>query len=126
MPAAQEYFQRALSIREHVFASTHPVIASSYVGLASLDRINGNAEKARDLLLAATSIDENAYGVDHPTVARDCSELALSAADLRQWKEAIQWMRRAWAIRVQRYGPRDKRSLSSERWLAKHDSAFAP
>jgi hypothetical protein len=44
---AELLYRRALGIREKVFGSSHPLIADSLLGLASLHRRIGNNKKAK-------------------------------------------------------------------------------
>jgi tetratricopeptide (TPR) repeat protein len=113
--------ERAIAIRKLVFESTHPLLASSYAGLAAIERKAGRLTVARELLLNALEIDERAYGKDHPSVARDCSTLAFVEADDGNIERAQSLMRRAWEIRQLKYGAHHARTESCRRWLATHD-----
>lgn len=68
--------ERALTIRERVLGSDHPLTAATLDDLALLLRANGELAAAGALFERALQIRERALGPDHPDTAMTRGNLA--------------------------------------------------
>jgi Flp pilus assembly protein TadD len=76
LAAAQEYYDRALTIRTATLGEGHPLTAQSLSNLAFLYHDRGDTERALDLSRRVLAIYRTAYPGDHPDIAYSLQNLA--------------------------------------------------
>jgi tetratricopeptide (TPR) repeat protein len=70
---AQQLFNKALALREKILGPNHPYCAKSWLGIAENTRLaHGNDADCEAALKQALTIDEKAFGIDHPDYATAC------------------------------------------------------
>ena len=75
--AARPLYEAALQINEAVFGASHPIVATSLIGLGGLLSAAGEHTTARLLYERALTIRETALGPEHPDVAAIVNNLAV-------------------------------------------------
>ncbi len=73
---AEEFYLKALKIREEVLGTNHPDTATTYNNLALLYRSQGDYQKAEEFYLKALKITEEILGTNHPDTATTYNNLA--------------------------------------------------
>jgi CHAT domain-containing protein/Tfp pilus assembly protein PilF len=104
-PAAREFAQRAVQIKEKALGPDHPDVATSLNNLADLLRATGDYVGARSLYERALAIREMALGPDHLDVAISLNNLAILRFATSDYAEARPLFQRALAIDEKALGP---------------------
>ena len=100
------------------FPSDHPVLASSYSGLAAAEWERGNRSKARELHERAFEIRKNVYELDHPVLAGSYSSLAMIERSEGNLERAREFCLQALDIRENVFEPNHPAIASSCAGLA--------
>src|SRR6202042_632701 len=124
--------QRVLSIRIAALGPEHPIVAHSYVNVATTYFSDGDARAARTYFEDALAIDSKAYGPDSLQSLGAISGLGLALRALGDHAAARASFERALEIATKAYGDRDPRIAELIDHLAdldrderKYDSALA-
>lgn len=99
---AETCAEQALELARKIDEQTEAV---GLTNLAQLLQDTNRLSEAEPLMRRALSIDEQAYGPDHPEVAIDLNNLAGLLQDTNRLSEAEPLMRRALSIDDQSFGP---------------------
>ena len=104
-PAAWQWYERALGIRERMLGPDHPDTATSLSDLARLFYSRAELDAGRPLLERALGIRERMLGPDHPDTAFSLNILAGLLRDQGELGAARPLYERALAIRKWVLGP---------------------
>jgi hypothetical protein len=95
---AEEFFKRALVIREQALGTSHPDVASTLTNLALLYWMQGKYGDAEPLYKGTLVIREQTLGEGHPFVASSLTNLANLYRDQGRYGEAEKFYKRAGEI----------------------------
>ena len=90
---AEDFYERALEIREKVLGQEHPDTATMYNNLAGVYKTQGDYEKAEEYYLKALKILKKILGQEHPDTATTYNNLAgvyKAQGDYRKAEETYQ------------------------------------
>ncbi len=104
-PETRAYVQYAVGIRERVLGPDDPLVATSLVLLANLQREAGDYAAARASHERALAIREKALGPDHLDVARSLNDFGFLLTLFGDNAGAMKLYERALAIRIAKLGP---------------------
>jgi CHAT domain-containing protein/Tfp pilus assembly protein PilF len=102
---AEQFFQRALAIREKALGAEHPSVANTIRNLALLYEDKGDYIKAEPLYQRALAIREKAFGPDRPIVADTLNDLAILYIEKGDYGKVEPLYQRALAIYEKAFGP---------------------
>ncbi|MEK6258898.1 MAG: tetratricopeptide repeat protein [Planctomycetota bacterium] len=114
LATAEEMLERWLGISGRAVATAETTTAMGNLGVIYLKR--GKLGRAEEMFKKALAIDEQAFGVEHPVVARDLNNLAQLFQGTNRQGEAEPLVRRMLAIDEQTYGadhPKVARNLNN-------------
>ncbi|HUK91105.1 MAG TPA: CHAT domain-containing tetratricopeptide repeat protein [Blastocatellia bacterium] len=92
--AAQEYYERALSIREKVYGLNHSDVAANMINLANLYRTEGNLNRALQTHLQALAILERVAGPAQWVTVVSLGNIARTYAMLGDFPNAVKYQAR--------------------------------
>lgn len=95
---AEPLYQQALHVREQSLGPTHPHVATTLDGLATLYQTRGRYPEAESLFLRALTINEQQSGAEHPDTAQSINKLAILYYDQGKDEQAESFYQRALAI----------------------------
>jgi tetratricopeptide (TPR) repeat protein/predicted Ser/Thr protein kinase len=109
---AEQYYRESMQLRRRLLSHNHPETARSchYLGWLLIRR---NPTEAEALLREALAIRRADFPSDHPYVAQNLQLLGSCLVRLQRHKEAIEFLKEAYAIRSKHlpsYVPRDEAS----------------
>ena len=96
---AQEMYERALRIYEHILDPEHPEIAATLDTLATTVASQRRYEQALDLFTRALHIREHTLGPEHPDTAATINGIGLLYSHWRQFEKSQHMYERALRIR---------------------------
>jgi CHAT domain-containing protein len=97
------FLPRALATHENAQGPTHPAVASTLSGLATLSDRNGDIIESEHLLQRALALQEQVLGSSHPDVAHSLEQLAAIAQRQSDSTRAILHLTRAYDIRERHF-----------------------
>ena len=100
---AEDYYRKALKVREDALGFYHEDVASCYVALARLQK-DQPAEIVVDLLAKSVDITETLMGFNHPETAEMYKLMALVYQELNRPREASPWIRKSFVIFITIFG----------------------
>jgi tetratricopeptide (TPR) repeat protein len=110
---AEQYFTKALTIRERTLEQNHPDIAQNLNDLAGVYHHQGMYGQAELLYQQALTMQEQSLGLEHPIIARTLNNLALLNDNQEKYTQAEELHRRALAIREKALGPKHVETMKS-------------
>src|SRR5690242_2118317 len=102
---AEEYFCRALSIREHALGSDHYGVVQSLNNLATLHYARGELEAAEPMFRRALELTDRHLGREHPDVASALNNLARLYFRQNDFAAAAPLLTRLLALKEAERGP---------------------
>ncbi|MCL4855116.1 MAG: tetratricopeptide repeat protein, partial [Bryobacteraceae bacterium] len=121
---ARKLFHRAIQIGSNILGPDHPTMGAVYSGLSTVEQRSGHLDVARGLLEHSIRIGEPSYGCDNPEVAVWYANMGTVEDSAGNREEASQWLRRAHAVFLGRFGARDPRTLQVLEKLRRIDPDF--
>jgi tetratricopeptide (TPR) repeat protein len=115
---AKPCYEKALTIREHVFGRNHQDVAEVLNNLAGSYYLQGQYEQALPLFQEALKIREQVLGKQHPNYAFSLNNLALLYSSQGQYEQALLLHQEALRIREQVLGKQHPYYASSLNNLA--------
>jgi tetratricopeptide (TPR) repeat protein len=101
---AEQWYLRALKIREQQFGSDHPNTASSLNNLGNFYETIGRYEESERFLVKALEIREQQLGSDHPDTANSLNNLAWLYETMGKYQEVEELYLRSLATLEQQLG----------------------
>ena len=101
---AMEYYQKALSIRQHILPADHPDIANSYNNIGDIFHFQNKCEQALDYFLKALKINTDHFGYFNDNVATNYNNIGGVYNTMRDYDNAINNYKKALDIRLKLYG----------------------
>ncbi|MBI2337006.1 MAG: tetratricopeptide repeat protein [Deltaproteobacteria bacterium] len=92
---AMRAWKLALQFAEGNFSSGHEAITVSNENLADIYRINGNLNKAEELLIRALGNEEKRLGANHPDVGIALNNLGAVYVEQKKYSEAEEALKRS-------------------------------
>lgn len=116
---AEAFFQRALTIYEHVFSPEHLYTASGLHQLGELYRVWGRYEEAEPLFLRTLTIYKQSLPTDHLDIAHILNDLGELYHNLGRYEEAEPLFLRALSITEHIGGPDHHATFTTRHHLAR-------
>jgi tetratricopeptide (TPR) repeat protein len=108
---ALEYYNRALAIREKVFGTEHPDVATSYNNIGNIYYSQGDYEKAQEYLKKALAIFEKVLGTEHPNVAQLYNNIGFIYRSQGNYRKALEYYKKTLAIFEKILGAENEKTL---------------
>jgi CHAT domain-containing protein/tetratricopeptide (TPR) repeat protein len=101
---AEEFFERALAVKEKVLGTENPDVADTLNSLAAVYLDQGRYADAEGLFKRALAIREKTLGKDNPEVAKTLNNLAIVSRQKGKYADAEVLFKRALAIKEKALG----------------------
>jgi tetratricopeptide (TPR) repeat protein len=103
---AIDCYQQALTIWTKIYGEKHQMVAIAANNIGEFFRVSGDPQKAIFYFEKALSINRTLHEEEfHPEVARDMNNLGLAYLDLNQIQQAKDYIKKAYDIFHQVFGP---------------------
>lgn len=104
--AAQEYYEKAISILTEELGEEHPGTAEAWndLGVSLLE--SGDLQGAMDCLLSAFEIQEKHFGTDSLEISSTYNNLGMVCVELGELESAESYYQKSLEISLKFYGPR--------------------